>query len=147
MTTTLAPLVDTLTVGRLRVHTIPADERNRIQLGMRCLVIEHESTVIVVDTGSGNKETSKFHEIYGIENAGANGRTLLEDGLASLGVRPEDVGLVIDTHLHFDHCGGNTFVEPGGEPRLTFPNARYVVQRGEYALSLIHISEPTRLLS
>ncbi len=167
MTTTLAPLVDTLTVGKLRVHTIqaggqkldggamfgvvpkplwerriPADARNRIQLGMRCLVIEHESTVVVVDTGAGNKETAKFHDIYGLENAGANGRTLLEDGLASLGVRPEDVEIVIDTHLHFDHCGGNTFVEAGAEPRLTFPNARYVVQRGEYVYAT-HPNERT----
>jgi glyoxylase-like metal-dependent hydrolase (beta-lactamase superfamily II) len=166
-TTSLAPLVDTLTVGRLRVHTIqaggqkldggamfgvvpkplwerriPADERNRIQLGMRCLVIEHESTVIVVDTGAGNKESTKFHDIYGLENAGAAGRTLLEDGLAALGVRHEDVGIVIDTHLHFDHAGGNTFVEPGGEPRLSFPNARYVVQRGEYVYAT-HTNERT----
>ena len=97
----LAPLVDTLNVGRVRVHTIqaggqkldggamfgvvpkplwerriPPDERNRIQLGMRCLLIEHESGVVLVDTGSGNKETTKFRDIYGIENAGANGRTL-----------------------------------------------------------------------
>lgn len=167
MTTQLAPLVDTLTVGRLRVHTIqaggqkldggamfgvvpkplwerriPADERNRIQLGMRCLVIEHESTVIVVDTGAGNKETAKFHDIYGLENAGAGGRTLLEDGLAQLGVRPEDVGIVIDTHLHFDHAGGNTFVEGEGEARLSFPNARYVVQRGEYVYA-VHTNERT----
>ena len=167
MTTALAPLVDTLTVGTLRVHTIqaggqkldggamfgvvpkplwerriPADDRNRIQLGMRCLVIEHESTVVVVDTGAGNKETEKFHAIYGLENAGANGRTQLEDGLALLGVRPEDVGIVIDTHLHFDHCGGNTFVEGGSEPRLTFPNARYVVQRGEYIYAT-HTNERT----
>ena len=166
-TTTLAPLVETISVGRLRVHMvqaggqkldggamfgvvpkplwerrISADERNRIQLGMRCLVIEHESTVIVVDTGAGNKENPKFHDIYGLENAGAGGRTLLEDGLASLGVRHEDVGLVIDTHLHFDHAGGNTFIEPGGQPRLTFPNARYVVQRGEYVYAT-HTNERT----
>jgi glyoxylase-like metal-dependent hydrolase (beta-lactamase superfamily II) len=167
MTTAFAPLVDTLTIGKLRVHTIqaggqkldgcamfgvvpkplwerriPPDERNRIQLGMRCLVIEHESTVVVVDTGAGNKETAKFHGIYGLENAGANGRTLLEDGLASLGVSPQDVGIVIDTHLHFDHAGGNTFVEGGAEPRLTFPNARYVVQRGEYVYAT-HTNERT----
>ena len=167
MTTALAPLTETLTVGKLRVHTIQAggqkldggamfgvvpkplwerriapDERNRIQLGMRCLVIEHESTVVVVDTGSGNKETAKFRDIYGIENAGANGRTLLEDGLASLGVRPEDVGIVIDTHLHFDHAGGNTYVDADGEPRLTFPNARYVLQRGEYIYAT-HTNERT----
>jgi len=167
MTTALAPLVETLTVGRLRIHTIqaggqkldggamfgvvpkplwerriPADERNRIQLGMRCLVIEHESTVVVVDTGAGNKENAKFHDIYGLENAGANGRTQLEDGLAQLGVRPEDVGIVIDTHLHFDHAGGNTFVDGGGAPQATFPNARYIVQRGEYVYAT-HTNERT----
>jgi glyoxylase-like metal-dependent hydrolase (beta-lactamase superfamily II) len=121
---------------------ISPDERNRIQLGMRCLVIEHESTIVVVDTGAGNKESEKFLGLYGIENAGTAGRTLLEDGLAALGVRPEDVGIVIDTHLHFDHAGGNTFVEGGAEPRLTFPNARYVVQRGEYVYAT-HTNERT----
>src|SRR5687768_13484618 len=89
------------------------DDRNRIQLGMRCLLIEHESGLVLVDTGAGNKETSKFMGLYGIENAGADGRTMLEDGLAQLGVRAEDIAIVIDTHLHFDHAGGNTFTEPG----------------------------------
>jgi glyoxylase-like metal-dependent hydrolase (beta-lactamase superfamily II) len=121
---------------------IVPDERNRIQLGMRCVVIEHESGVVLVDTGSGNKETAKFHDIYGIENAGANGRTLLEDGLAQIGVRPEDVGIVIDTHLHFDHAGGNTFVDTDGAVKLTFPNARYIVQRGEWVYAT-HTNERT----
>ena len=167
MTTTLAPLVETLTVGRLRVHAIqaggqkldggamfgivpkplwerriPPDDRNRIQLGMRCLAIEHDSGIVLVDTGSGNKETAKFHEIYGIENAGASGRTLLEDGLAQVGVRPEDVAIVIDTHLHFDHAGGNTYVDPEGVVQLSFPNARYVVQRGEWVYAT-HTNERT----
>jgi len=165
--TTLSPLVQTLTVGRLRVHAIQAggqkldggamfgivpkplwerriaaDERNRIQLGMRCLLIEHETGLVLVDTGAGNKENAKFHDIYGIENAGANGRTWLEDGLAELGVRAEDIPLVIDTHLHFDHAGGNTFTEPGGAPRLAFPNARYVVQQGEWEYAT-HTNERT----
>ena len=131
MTTSLAPLVETLTVGRLRVHTIQAggqkldggamfgvvpkplwerrivpDERNRIQLGMRCLAIEHESGVVLVDTGSGNKETEKFHDIYGIDNAGTNGRTLLEDGLAQIGVRPEDVAIVGMDNIEFGEYAG-----------------------------------------
>ena len=54
---------------------IPADERNRIPMGMRCLLVEHDDGLVLIDTGSGNKETDKFHEIYGIENAGADGRT------------------------------------------------------------------------
>ena len=167
MTSTLAPLVETLAVGSLTVHAIQAggqkldggamfgvvpkplwerrivpDERNRIQLGMRCLAIEHESGVVLIDTGSGNKETSKFHDIYGIENAGANGRTLLEDGLAQVGIKPEDVSIVIDTHLHFDHAGGNTFVDESGVTRVSFPNARYVVQRGEWVYAT-HTNERT----
>jgi glyoxylase-like metal-dependent hydrolase (beta-lactamase superfamily II) len=168
MTTATAPHVETLAVGRRRVHMIQAggqkldggamfgvvpkplwerriapDERNRIQLGMRCLLIEHESGPVLVDTGAGNKETAKFHDIYGIENAGTNGRTLLEDGLAQIGVRPEDIAVVIDTHLHFDHAGGNTCVDTlGGEARMSFPNARYVVQRGEWIYAT-HTNERT----
>ena len=117
---------------------IPADERNRIQLGMRCLLIEHDIGPVLIDTGAGNKENEKFYDIYGIENRGAHGPTALEDGLLELGVRPEDVALVINTHLHFDHAGGNTVREADGRLRPAFPNARYVVQRGEYAVRDAH---------
>ena len=151
------PLVETRRVGRLTLHAIqaggialdggamfgivpkplwerraPADASNRIRMGMRCLLIEHEDGPILVDTGLGNKEPEKFHALYAVDNAGADGRTRLEDGLASVGVRPEDVRLVINTHLHFDHAGGNTWRDPSGTVRPAFPNARYVVQRGEY---------------
>ena len=161
------PLVQSTTVGALTVHAIqaggqkldggamfgvvpkplwerriPADERNRIPLGMRCLLIEHPSGLILVDTGAGNKENAKFHEIYGLENAGAAGRTALEDGLAQLGARPDDVSLVVDTHLHFDHGGGNTFRDESGVVRPSFPKARYVVQRGEYDYAT-HTNERT----
>ncbi len=115
---------------------IPADERNRIPLGMRCLLVEHPSGLVLLDTGAGNKETAKFHDIYGIENAGANGRTALEDGLAAVGARADDVALVINTHLHFDHAGGNTFRDGEGAVKPSFPRARYVVQRGEYEYSM-----------
>ncbi len=152
-----APLVQSRTIGDLRVHAIqaggqrldggamfgvvpkplwerriPADERNRIPLGMRCLLIEHPAGLVLIDTGAGNKENAKFIDIYGIENAGANGRTALEDGLAQIGVRPEDIDILINTHLHFDHAGGNTFVDGRGVIAPTFPRARYFVQRGEY---------------
>jgi glyoxylase-like metal-dependent hydrolase (beta-lactamase superfamily II) len=111
---------------------IPADDRNRIQLGMRCLLIEHSSGLVLVDSGAGNKEDKKFKDIYGIENEGADGRTSLEDGLAQIGARPEDVSIVINTHLHFDHAGGNTYVDGSGMIKPTFPKARYFVKRGEY---------------
>jgi glyoxylase-like metal-dependent hydrolase (beta-lactamase superfamily II) len=111
---------------------IPADERNRIQLGMRCLLVEHPSGLILIDTGAGNKENEKFKDIYGLENEGAEGRTMLEDGLKEVGVAPTDIALVINTHLHFDHAGGNTFIDESGKVQLTFPNATYIVRRGEH---------------
>ncbi len=150
------PLVATTQLGRWRMHAIlaggqqldggamfgvvpktlwekriPADARNRIPMGMRCLLVEHDDGLVLIDTGSGNKETEKFHSIYGIENAGADGRTHLEDGLRELGFTPDDVSLVINTHLHFDHAGGNTWRTPSGTVEASFPKARYIVQRGE----------------
>jgi glyoxylase-like metal-dependent hydrolase (beta-lactamase superfamily II) len=105
---------------------IPADERNRIPLALRCLLVEHEDGLVLIDTGIGNKENEKFRDIYGVENAGRNGRTRLEDAIEDLGHNPEDIRWVINTHLHFDHAGGNT--TPAG---LAFPRAKYVVQRRE----------------
>jgi len=121
---------------------IAADERNRIQLGMRCLLIEHDIGPILIDTGAGNKESDKFYEIYGVENVGSPGPTLLEDGLRQLGFRPDQIVMVIDSHLHFDHAGGNTTKHEGGKIRPTFPKARYVVQRREYEWAT-HTNERT----
>jgi glyoxylase-like metal-dependent hydrolase (beta-lactamase superfamily II) len=121
---------------------IKPDERHRILLGMRCLLVEHESGLVLIDTGAGNKENEKFHEIYGVENRGEEGQTRLEDGLRKLGVRRQDIGLVINTHLHFDHAGGSTIREPSGLIAPTFPNARYVIQTGEYEYAT-HTNERT----
>src|SRR5690606_15994000 len=94
---------------------LQADERNRIPMGMRCLLIEHEQGLVLVDTGAGNKESEKCYGIYGIDNRPADagapdsaGATALEAALGVAGFSPEDVTLVINTHLHFDHAGGNT---------------------------------------
>ena len=113
---------------------IPADERNRIPLGMRCLLIEHPDALVLVDTGVGNKENEKFTSIYGIENGpvGSVGPTQLESALAEAGFAASDVTMVINSHLHFDHAGGNTRRAGDGSIALSFPNARYVVRRGEW---------------
>ncbi len=121
---------------------IPPDERNRIPLGMRCLLIEHDAGLVLIDTGLGNKENDKFRDIYGIENAGANGGTWLEDGLSSLGFSVDDVRVVINTHLHFDHAGGNTRVNGAGEVSASFPKAKYFVQHGEHEWAT-HTNERT----
>jgi glyoxylase-like metal-dependent hydrolase (beta-lactamase superfamily II) len=113
---------------------IEPDELNRIPLALRCLLVEHESGPILIDTAIGNKEKAKFLEIYGVENVGRSGATQLEDALLEAGFRPEDISLVVNTHLHFDHAGGNTVVagrQIGEAAEVTFPNATYVVQRGE----------------
>jgi len=128
---------------------IAPDTRNRIPLAMRCLLIEHPDGLVLVDTGLGNKEDPRFHEIYGIENAGQGGRTGLEDAIREAGHEPDAVRWVINTHLHFDHAGGNTWIErdPDGRPvaaaRPSFPSASYVVQRGELEYAR-HTNERTR---
>src|SRR4051812_32947392 len=155
----LLPLVQTRTVGDLRIHAlqaglqqldggamfgvvpktlwerkIPADAKNRIPLGMRCLLIEHPEGLVLVDTGVGDKENEKFMAIYGVENSpvGAVGPTQLESALAEAGFAPSDVHLVLNSHLHFDHAGGNTKRGEVGAPVLAFPNAQYVARRGEW---------------
>ncbi|MEP7325291.1 MAG: MBL fold metallo-hydrolase [Gemmatimonadota bacterium] len=135
---------------------IAPDERNRIPLAMRCLLVEHPDGLVLIDTGLGNKEDAKFMDIYGVENAGIGGGTRLEDALLEIGYKPDEVKWVINTHLHFDHAGGNTTVrrydgttvEAGGasDPavvELTFPNATYVVQKGELEFAE-HTNERTR---
>jgi glyoxylase-like metal-dependent hydrolase (beta-lactamase superfamily II) len=108
---------------------IPADERNRIPLALRCLLVEAPHALVLIDTGVGNKESQKFTDIYGIENRGSP--TRLEDALAAAGFRPGDVDLVVNTHLHFDHAGGDTLRDEQGGIVPAFPRARYLVQRRE----------------
>jgi glyoxylase-like metal-dependent hydrolase (beta-lactamase superfamily II) len=113
------------------------DERHRILLAMRCLLVEHSDGLVLIDTGLGNKEDRKFLDIYGVENEGLEGATQLEDALAVAGFLPRDVRWVINTHLHFDHAGGNTTLDPELEDdprrhvRPSYPNATYVVQGGD----------------
>ncbi len=110
-------------------HITP-DERNRIPLAMRCLLLETPEGRILVDTGVGSKDEDKFRDIYGIENEGAP--TRLEDSLHELGVDPGDIGWVVSTHLHFDHAGGNTVRRDDGQIVPAFPNARYMIRTGEW---------------
>jgi glyoxylase-like metal-dependent hydrolase (beta-lactamase superfamily II) len=124
----------------LWTRRVQPDDRNRIPLALRCLLVEHPDGLVLIDNGLGNKEDAKFLDIYGVENEGLEGATQLEDALATVGFLPRDVRWMINTHLHFDHAGGNTTMDPDLEDdprrhvRPTFPNATYVVQRGDLEL-------------
>jgi len=105
----------------------PADDRNRIAMDMNCLLIrDGAGNVVVVETGAGPKLTERSKEIFGID-----GPPRLLDELARRGVRPDEVTLVVNTHLHFDHAGGNTYRD-GDKIVATFPRASYVFQRLEW---------------
>jgi len=109
------------------------DARNRIRLAMNCLLVRARNQWILLESGGGDKWDAKQRDIYAFESSGR-----LPDQLRARGVLPEDISLVVLTHLHFDHCGWNTRrVDDSLVP--TFPNARIVVRRGEFD----HASHPT----
>jgi glyoxylase-like metal-dependent hydrolase (beta-lactamase superfamily II) len=104
---------------------IPSDGRNRIRLAMNCLLVHSGGKRILVETGIGAKMSPKLRDIYGVEGP------FLNDRLADHGLDPSEIDIVVNTHLHFDHCGGNTRIEKD-KVVAAYPNAKYVVQRGEY---------------
>ena len=104
----------------------PADADNNILLGLNTLVVRLGSALVLIETGLGNKLSPKLRQIH------AN-HELLPQSLAAAGIRPHDVTHVLNTHLHFDHCGWNTTLHPDGSILPTFPNARYFAAAGELA--------------
>jgi glyoxylase-like metal-dependent hydrolase (beta-lactamase superfamily II) len=99
------------------------DERNRIPLGTNSLLVRTGQHNVLIDTGIGSKLNDKRRAIYDHE-------PILLGSFAEAGISPDDIDIVINTHLHFDHCGWNTFYKDG-KPVPTFPRARYYVQEGE----------------
>jgi glyoxylase-like metal-dependent hydrolase (beta-lactamase superfamily II) len=102
----------------------PADEQNRILLGLNTAVVRTGTHTVVIETGIGNKQNEKMREIH-------RNKELLPRSLAAAGVNPDEVDIVINSHLHFDHCGWNTTLHPDGTVTPTFPKARYFAHRGE----------------
>jgi glyoxylase-like metal-dependent hydrolase (beta-lactamase superfamily II) len=111
---------------------IPADASNRITLAMNCLLVRAGGKTILVETGAGDKWDAKRRDIFALDGPHLTKRLL------DFGLHPTDIDIVINTHLHFDHCGGNTRVEKD-KVVAAFPHARYVVQRGEFE----HAKNPT----
>jgi glyoxylase-like metal-dependent hydrolase (beta-lactamase superfamily II) len=112
----------------LWAQVMAPDEHNRVPMILNNLLILADGCTIVVDTGLGDKLTPKEEHIWGIDRPGGG----LVAALQRVGVAPEDVDIVVNTHLHSDHCGGNT-TRRDGKIVPTFPNAEYWVQRLEYA--------------
>jgi glyoxylase-like metal-dependent hydrolase (beta-lactamase superfamily II) len=105
---------------------ITPDDRHRIRIVVRCLLVRNGKRTILIDSGQGNKQSEKFRDRFAVEQA-----LTLMDRLRNRGIKPEDVTDVINCHLHFDHAGWNTIRE---KDRIvpTFPNARYWSQHGEW---------------
>lgn len=106
------------------------DDKNRISLAARCLIIHSTSTnrVYLVDTGVGHKFDEKFSGIYGLDFSGHT----LDSSLKFHGFTPSDITDVVFTHLHFDHCGGAVSLDEYGEPKLHFPDATHWVHRDHW---------------
>jgi glyoxylase-like metal-dependent hydrolase (beta-lactamase superfamily II) len=107
---------------------IDLDDRHRVPMALNCLLFCSAGKTILVDTGLGSKLSGKERDKFGFES-----RHGLLDNLHQLGVSAEDVDVVINTHLHSDHCGGNTVLNSSGVPKPTFPRAEYWIQRLEWA--------------
>ncbi len=113
----------------------PPDEDNRIRMNMNCVFIEAGGEKILIETGIGDKWSAKHQTIYGIDRKHSVGESLR----AIAGVESEEITIVVNTHLHFDHAGGNTRLDERGKVVSSFPNARYFISRAE----LEHAEAPT----
>jgi glyoxylase-like metal-dependent hydrolase (beta-lactamase superfamily II) len=103
---------------------VKVDDQNRVPTGLNSIVVRTGEKTVLIETGVGNKLPEKMVRVYGQPAE-------LIDRLNAAGVAPDDIDIVINTHLHFDHCGWNT-VRRNGSIVPTFPNATYYVQGGEW---------------
>lgn len=104
---------------------VAVDEQNRMTCGTNSVLVRGKDKTILIETGIGNKLDPKLAAIY-------QSKALLLESFRAAGVSPEEVDVVINSHLHFDHCGWNTRSNEGGKVVATFPNAKYHAQRGEW---------------
>ena len=120
---------------KLWARECPPDDENRIRMNMNCVFIDTGSEKILIETGIGDKWSAKQRSMYGIDRR----RPLSETLQSQTGAAADEITIVVNTHLHFDHAGGNTMLDAQGKSVPTFPNARYFVSRAE----LEHAEHPT----
>jgi glyoxylase-like metal-dependent hydrolase (beta-lactamase superfamily II) len=107
------------------------DRENRITLALNCFLVRTAEATLLLDTGVGPDVDRRYVDFYSFErDPGLFGL------LGEMGLGPADIDIVVNSHLHFDHCGGNTLKTAGGKWTPAFPRARYVVQRGEWEQAL-----------
>ena len=111
---------------------VVADENNLVPTALNSVVVRTGKQTVLIETGIGNKLSDRMIKIYGQP-------AKLMENLGAAGISPEDIDIVINTHLHFDHCGWNT-VREGEKIVPTFPKAKYYVQDGEWQYAT-HSSE------
>jgi glyoxylase-like metal-dependent hydrolase (beta-lactamase superfamily II) len=114
---------------KLWAQECPPDDDNRIRMNMNCVFIDTGTEKILIETGIGEKWTAKQSSRYGIERR----QSLSETLKIRTGVTADEITIVVNTHLHFDHAGGNTQLDAHGKPVPAFPNARYFVSGAELA--------------
>lgn len=117
-----------LTPRALYKSYLTPDSENRIGMALNCLVLRTGGKTVLVDTGVGTKLTDKQRANWNLTQPDGG----LVESLKANGSAPTDVDMVINTHLHGDHCGGNTYRDADGRIRATFPNAEYIAPRREY---------------
>src|SRR3954454_6735143 len=120
---------------KLWARDCPHDDDNRIRMNMNCVFIDTGAEKILIETGIGDKWNAKQQSMYGIDRV----RTLSETLFARTGATADEITIVVNTHLHFDHAGGNTRRDAEDNLVASFPNARYFVSRAE----LEHADSPT----
>jgi glyoxylase-like metal-dependent hydrolase (beta-lactamase superfamily II) len=103
---------------------VVVDDKNRVRTGLDSVVVRNQDLTILIETGAGNKLPEKMQKIHGMP-------AQLLNNLAAAGIAPDDVDIVINSHLHFDHCGWNTVLK-NGKPVPAFPRATYYAQQGEW---------------
>ena len=113
----------------------PPDDQNRIRLNTNCLFLDTGSEKILIETGIGEKWSDRHTAMYGITRQ----RRLVESLLSIASTEPEEITIVINTHLHFDHAGGNTTLSDDGKAVATFPRAKYFISGAEFE----HAENPT----
>ncbi len=109
----------------------PSDNQNRIRLALNSFLINTDRSRVLIETGIGSDLEEKIFKYYSVEREPG-----LVGSLQQLGFLAEDIDFVINTHLHFDHCGGNTHKDEEGNYVPVFPRAKYIIQKGEWEYAL-----------